>query len=358
MGSIVIFSKKLVKGGAEKQALTLARLLAEKKQDVVIVIWKKNKVDPRHLDFISDNALKYYGLEGNILQKSFRFKQILKKEKVSIILAYLTLANFISGLTRLFNKNIIAIGGIRTEKLPFVKLAFEKFVHNHLNNATIFNNYSARDKFEAKGFIPGKIIVIHNAITIPEYIERNRNSDEINIITVARYVEAKDFKTSLLAFAKLVENSADQKLKFLIVGYGPLESSIRSLIRTYNLSDKVMLIINPPNVGDYYQAADIYLSTSLYEGLSNSLMEAMVAGLPVIATDVGDNRYLIKDGFNGFLVGLRNVDEIVEKLGLLVKSEVRRNEFGINSRSLIKKEFNEDKLLSNYLDIIHKFEAN
>ena len=147
MGSIVIFSKKLVKGGAEKQALTLARLLAEKKQDVVIVIWKKNKVDPRHLDFISDNALKYYGLEGNILQKSFRFKQILKKEKVSIILAYLTLANFISGLTRLFNKNIIAIGGIRTEKLPFVKLAFEKFVHNHLNNSTIFNNFSSMDKF-------------------------------------------------------------------------------------------------------------------------------------------------------------------------------------------------------------------
>ncbi len=355
MGSIIIFSKKLVKGGAEKQALTLAKLLSTNNQDVVIVIWKKNKVDPRHLDFINENSLKYYGLEGNLLQKSIRFNKILKKEKASIILAYLTLANFISGVTRLFYNDIITIGGIRTEKLPFIKMVFEKFVHNQLNNATIFNNYSARDKFEIRGFKTEKVFVIHNAITIPTYIEPSRNNDEVTIITVARYVEAKDFRTSLLAFAKLVGNGVDQKLKFLLVGYGPLESSIRSFIRLYNLSDKVKLIINPANVNDYYRAADIYLSTSLYEGLSNSLMEAMVAGLPIIATDVGDNRYLVKDNFNGYLVGLKDVDEIVGKLELLVRSKAIRNEFGINSRSLIESEFNEDKLLANYLNLIDMF---
>lgn len=355
MGSIIIFSKELVKGGAEKQALMLAKLLTGKNLNIVIVVWNREKIDPAHLDFINDNSLKYFGLKGNPLRKFIRFNRILKKEKAFLILAYLTLANFLSGVVRIFNKHVYTVGGIRTEKLPWLKFIVEKFVHNKLNNATIFNNYSARNKFEARGFIPAKTIVIHNAISIPIYERQSWNSDGITIITVARYVDAKDFKTSLLAFAKLVKNYNNLKVRYLIVGYGPLESSIRSLIRSYNLVDKVQLIINPPNVSDYYQDADIYLSTSLYEGLSNSLMEAMVAGLPIIATDVGDNSFLVKDGYNGYIVDIRDVTETAIKLELLVRSEELRKRFGLNSRTLIKDEFSEDKLLINYLEIIKRF---
>ncbi|HQK70484.1 MAG TPA: glycosyltransferase [Bacteroidales bacterium] len=355
MGSIIIFSKKLVKGGAEKQALMLAKLLTGKNLNVVIIVWDREKIDHAHLDFINNNSLKYFGLKGNPLRKFIRFNRILKKEDAFLILAYLTLANFLSGVIRIFNKHIYTVGGIRTEKLPFLKFIVEKFVHNKLNNATIFNNYSARNKFETRGFIPEKIFVIHNAISIPTYERQSWNSGEITIITVARYVDAKDFKTSLLAFAKLTEDHNDSKIRYLLIGYGPLESSIRSLIRSYNLVDKVKLIINPPNVNDYYQNADIYLSTSLYEGLSNSLMEAMVAGLPIIATDVGDNSFLVKDGYNGYIVDIRDVTAIAMKLELLVRSEELRKRFGLNSRTLIKDEFSEDKLLINYLEIIKRY---
>jgi glycosyltransferase involved in cell wall biosynthesis len=65
-----------------------------------------------------------------------------------------------------------------------------------------------------------------------------------------------------------------------------------------NIMNRIKIFINPANIPDILNECDIYLSTSLFEGLSNSIMEAMVAGLPVIATDVGDNKYLVKDGFN------------------------------------------------------------
>src|SRR5664280_952701 len=90
-------------------------------------------------------------------------------------------------------------------------------------------------------------------------------------------------------------NNRALKFKYLIVGYGPLEKEIRHLAEELNLQKEVEILINPPNIPDILKTCNIYLSASLYEGLSNSIMEAMVAGLPVIATNVGDNCYLIKD---------------------------------------------------------------
>jgi len=162
MSSIVIFCKTLVKGGAEKQALSLAKLLADTGLNVVVVSWSRSKVDIQNKKFIDDNSLRYYGLSGSLLGKFVQFNGIIKKEGSSVVFSYLTLANFIAGVSRLFNKDLITIGGIRSEKLPFHKFLVERFVHNHLNVATIFNNYSGKERFESRGFDPGKIFVIHN----------------------------------------------------------------------------------------------------------------------------------------------------------------------------------------------------
>lgn len=353
--SIIVFCKTLVKGGAEKQALTLARLLSQRGLDVVIISWSKKKVDTLNLDFIKSNSLKYFGLSGGPLHKFIQFNRILKEENASVILAYLTLANFVSGVSRWFNKGIITLGGIRTEKFPVFKLFVEKLVHNHLNDATIFNNYSAKKKFELRGFDPDKIIVIHNAIRVKSAEIKKKNGNEINIITVARFVKAKDFKTALVAFKNLKENNPSCKIRYYIVGYGPMENRIKSDITRLDLTEEVELIINPPNVKHFLQRADIYLSTSLFEGLSNSLMEAMAAGLPLVATDVGDNRFLVRDGYNGYLVTPGDIPLITMRLESMLKSEDLRIKLGDNSFNLIKNDFSEEKLLTSYLKFINKF---
>lgn len=354
MSSILIFCKTLLKGGAEKQALTLSKLLTEKKTSIILINWCGDKIDAANLGYIKNNSIKYIGLSGNPLKKLIHFLKIVKDERISIILSYLSKPNLIAGISKLFNSNIKTIGGIRTEKLPYYKFCIEKFVHNHLNDATVFNNFAGKEKFEKKGFNPQKIHVIHNTIHVPTFEKRNDVIDGINIISVCRFVRSKDFRTALYAFKQLVEKNRDKKIKYYIVGYGPLENRIRLLTRNLNLQNEVEILINPPNIPDILKNCNIYLSTSLYEGLSNSIMEAMVAGLPIIATNVGDNRYLIKDAYNGFIVPCGDINLIVEKLEYLANSENIRNDLGNNSRLIIENEFSEEKFLENYFKLFSK----
>jgi glycosyltransferase involved in cell wall biosynthesis len=355
--NIAIFCKTLLKGGTEKQALMLSKLLAGQKTDVLLINWCSNKIDKENLGFIKNNSIKYVALKGNLFRKFFDFLKIIRDEKISFILSYLTLPNFVSGISKLFVKNVTRIGGIRNEKLPYYKFILEMWIHNNLNNATVFNNYAAKDKFIKRGFKSSKIIVIQNAIITDHKNGKEREPrSEIKIVTVSRFVKQKDFRTALYAFNELNKRNKDKALTYYLVGYGPMEQEIRSLSRDLKITERIKIFINPSDIIDILTECDIYLSTSLFEGFSNSIMEAMVAGLPIVATDVGDNKYLIKDGFNGFIVPCKNIGKIVEKLELLSESEDLRNDFGNNSRILIENKFSREKFLEDYLNLFSEIQ--
>jgi glycosyltransferase involved in cell wall biosynthesis len=354
---IAIICKTFLKGGAEKQALILTKLLVDKGIDVILVNWYGEKVDQRNLKFISDNSIRYYPMSGSYLKKLNKFQKILKHDEISIIISYLTLANFVSGVSKILNRNVITIGGIRNERLPYYKFLFEKLIHNYLNDATVFNNYSAREKFERRGFNPDKIYVIQNAIELKNpQLDSKSSNGEIKIITVGRFVKQKDYGTALKSFSNLVERNLDRQFRYYIVGYGPLEKDVRSMAEQLKIDNKIKIFINPPDVPSILKSSDIFLSTSLFEGVSNSIMEALVAGLPVVATNVGDNSYLVKNGKNGFLVPCRDVETIVDKLEYLSGSADKRNEFGKNSIKVVETEFSKMKLLDSYLSLFSKFQ--
>ncbi len=354
---IAISCKTLLKGGAEKQALILSKLLTENKIDVSLLNWYGDKVDPEYIKYIEDHSIKYIALNGSLIKKFFHFLRIIRGERISIIISYLTLSNFLSGVSKLFLKEIVTIGGIRNEKLPYYKFFFERWIHNNLNDATVFNNYSGKDRFIKRGFKSDRIFVIHNAI-IPSQINSNPRvlRSDIRILTVSRFVEQKDFRTALYSFKNLIDRNKDKDLSYYIVGYGPLEQEIRSLAKHLNISDRIKVFINPSNIPDILKDCDIYLSTSLFEGLSNSIMEAMAAGLPIVATDVGDNRSLVEDGFNGYLVPCKGINMIVERLGYLSKSEELRRKFGHYGLVKIRNEFSQEKMLENYLNLFSEFQ--
>ena len=112
---IAIICKTFLKGGAEKQALILAKLLVDSNIGVILVNWYGERVDQRNLKFISDNSIRYYPMSGSYLRKLNKFQKIVRHDEISIIVSYLTLANFVSGVSKIFNKEIICLGGIRNE---------------------------------------------------------------------------------------------------------------------------------------------------------------------------------------------------------------------------------------------------
>ncbi|HRS54399.1 MAG TPA: glycosyltransferase, partial [Bacteroidales bacterium] len=115
----------------------------------------------------------------------------------------------------------------------------------------------------------------------------------------------------------------------------------------------VSLIINPNNLNNYYQKADIYFSTSLYEGLSNSIIEAMEFSLPIVATNVGDNEYLIIEGQSGFLLPIKDAEGMSSKLKLLVDNPKQRVEFGHNAYRHLKNNFLEEIFKQKYINFIN-----
>ena len=354
MSSILIFCKSLVKGGAEKQAMITAKLLAQQGMSVSILIWDGSSMDRANLRFLEDQQISCSGLRGSPFNKFADFINYLRQKDVTLILSYLSLANFLGAIAGIYNKNLVTVGGIRSERLPLFKFIVERFVHNRLNNRTIFNSYAAKNHFEGRGFNSGKSVVIHNAVMTYRNNNIVRNDDEIILISVSRFIESKDYPTALKAFRYLIDKYPVKKMKYLIVGYGKCEKSIRALIKKYGLESNIQMIIDPPNIGELLARSDIYLSTSLVEGLSNSIMEAMAAGLPVVATDVGDNRVLIEDSKNGYTVPCRNSDVIAHKLEQLILSNDIRKKYGEYSYWKIRNEFTEKHMLKKYQELIEE----
>lgn len=350
--SVLVLCKTLRKGGAEKQAMIAAKLLSRQDIPVTIIIWNGNEMDTANLKYLEDQHIICIGLHGSLCKKLVDYRKYIIQHGITLIFSYLTLANSLSALVRLCRKEIITVGGIRSEKLPFIKFLVERYVHNRINDCTVFNSFAAKEGFVRRGFKTGKAFVIHNAVMTQPHAELFHNTNEIKLISVSRFVKSKDFSTALESFRFLVDKYPEQKIRFLIVGYGKCERYIRGLIREHGLGTRVDLLLDPPNIKELLTSSDIYLSTSLVEGLSNSIMEAMAAGLPVVATDVGDNRHLIEDSKNGYIVPCRKPEVIARKLEQLILSDEIRKKFGEYSHYKICAEFTEEQMLGKYMELI------
>lgn len=146
------------------------------------------------------------------------------------------------------------------------------------------------------------------------------------ILSVGILAKGKGFDT-LFRVAKRLPG-----LKFLIIGEGPLKSSLlRGHIKNVQLISKVPHQL----IHKYFQLADIFVLLSKHEGFPMVLREATAAGLPVLCTDVGDCSLLVKNGFNGYLVP-PSENQIVSILSQLAKTSQLRQSFSRNSRKMIR----------------------
>ena len=168
---------------------------------------------------------------------------------------------------------------------PFSKVyATHYFACSELAGKWLFGN---------KTFNAGKIKVVKNAIELEKFKfnenirnekrqELNIDKDTIVIGNVGRFVDQKNHKFLIKIFKQY--NMKNNNSVLLLVGQGPLEDKIKDQVKNLNLSNKVIFLGQRTDVNDLYQAMDIFILPSLYEGLGMVLIEAQVAGLPCIAS--------------------------------------------------------------------------
>lgn len=350
MNNICIFTNTLLSGGSEKQAVLLAKAL-NSKYNVWLVVYYGENVDQKLLDLVKENEIKIIFLFGLHPRRIYILHKFLKKYKISVIFSYLLTTNLIAAFVGKLAGIKYTIGGIRSSLLAPKKLPIQRFIHNYLNYKTIFNNYSGFKSLTTEGFKEKKSIVIPNCIEmINQPINRN-NKNTINILSVGRFHKSKDYYTALKTIQYL--KNKDFEIEYTIVGWGELENNIRKWIIELQLEKYVKIIINPSKLENYYIQADIFLQTSIFEGTSNTIMEAMNYSLPIVTTGVGDNDILVIHGKNGYLVNVKDISELSNNIQKLIQSYSLRTKFGEYSHYQLKMNYSNNIFRRKYIDLIN-----
>ena len=345
---VVVFVKNLTSGGAEKQAVMLANALHDAGINVEFAVFNAAHVHQKMRDMLSD-AVPFTAFEGKLRQRYSLFEEFLKSRDVNVIFSYLTAANAIAMAAAPQGTRVVT--GLRCSRLSLHKHIIDA-VASRLAAATVANSHSGCNWFTSKGFPKQKVEVIHNFIDPIHPYEAHAAGERVNVVCVGRFVPIKDLPTAIEAFG--LASKCDVPMRLTLVGYGPLEKSLRELVKRRGLDDSVEFVINPPNVEAYERHADIFLMTSKAEGLSNAIMEAMNADLPIVATKVGDADAMVKDGDNGILVQPGDVNSIAVALVELAADPDRRARMGFRSKEILRQHFGREVFTRRYLDLLER----
>ena len=181
-----------------------------------------------------------------------------------------------------------------------------------------------------------------------------RDHDDILVVgTVGRLTPVKDQQLLLRAADCLRREYPElgRRLRLLIVGDGPLHEQLDRLIEQLALQDMVWMAGDRDDVPALLQLMDVFVLPSLGEGISNTILEAMASGLPVVATAVGGNLELVEEGFNGSLFPAGDVQGFSTVLAALLQNDGERARQGINARERVCNRFDWNRTVNAYLGV-------
>ena len=177
-----------------------------------------------------------------------------------------------------------------------------------------------------------RIPVIYNPVNLSKFKEivPAKYDNMITLIIVARLYPQKNHKLLLEAFSQVIKENVQLK----IVGDGPMKNELIEYASNLGISKKVEFLGQRDDIPYLLKSSDIFVLSSLWEGLPLSVLEAMAAGLPIISTDVGGVRDIVKD--NGILVENGNAEKLCEVIIKLIDDSTLRGEMGKKSLEYAK----------------------
>lgn len=209
---------------------------------------------------------------------------------------------------------------------------------------------------ERTGISKKKIIAIANGIDFSLF-EHKRDDlvkgedigidkNDLVIGTVGRLVAVKDYETLIKAFSLVVKAIPNAKLMF--AGDGPLAEELGSLVKKLKIEEKVIFLGHHNDVHKLYKFMNVFVLSSLSEGMSNVILEAMASSVPVVATKVGSNPELIENGRNGFLVSVGDKIELARSIIGILSNPAEANKMGQAGFKRVQDSFTIDKMVNGY----------
>lgn len=207
------------------------------------------------------------------------------------------------------------------------------------SSATISNSQELKD-LALKTNPKQEIGVIYNGINTNYFkpdLQKKSQEEFIIMPGASRITARKGLRYLIEAVSKL--SKTYPKLKLKLIGDGNEKESLEELVRSLKIEEKVEFVGRVPHekVLRYYQEASVFVLPSLNEGMSNAMLEALAVGLPILATDTGGSKKVISEGQNGYIIKMKDSDDIVEKLEKILSDQELLRKMGENSRAQAEK---------------------
>ena len=320
-------------GGAERVITTLANEFHNRHYQVVMITTKekcneyKLAEGIKNIRVLTNKSSRVVGT----LQRLWQLRKNIKAEKPDCIVSFSAVTNIQILIASLFLRiKIIVSERVDPSRYPTSKIRRGlRMILYPLAYKIVFQTQDAMDYFPAR--IKKKGVIIPNPIR--ENLPMPYNGERSKVVVgVGSLGEQKNWKMSLEACRLFFRRKPDYKL--IIYGEGPLREKLQQEINNDNiLKDRVVLVGFVEDVVEKINNARMYISSSNYEGISNSMLEALATGVPTICTDcpTGGAKSVILSGYNGFLVQVGDYMEFSEKMLVLANDDEMCEQFTKNS---------------------------
>lgn len=218
------------------------------------------------------------------------------------------------------------------------------------------------------GIVPARVTQVYNGVDTERFAPCMKKSfdlfppgfaqeDSIVIGTIGRLQPVKDQATLIRAFAELIKGYPEisARMRLVIVGDGPLSGYLRSLAATLGVDKQTWFSGALNKVPEVLRTFDIFVLPSLSEGISNTILEAMASGLPVIATAAGGNLELVQDGYSGRFFEPGNIASLTRLLADYSINTLLRHTHASTARRIVIERFSLIAMVENYQSIYERY---
>jgi glycosyltransferase involved in cell wall biosynthesis len=285
--------------------------------------------------------------------KAQRFsRKLIKKNRYDICHAFFGIpCGFVA--MKLALPYIISLRG---SDVPFYNKRFEvmdKFVFRYMSiriwqkaERVIANSQGLR-KLALKSIPRQRISVIPNGVDLDEFkpLKKDSGKDYIHLISTGRLIERKGYAYLIKAL------KGEKDFKLTLIGDGDMRRALEEIAKENSVDAKFLGAVAHDKIPSYLNKADVFVLPSLNEGMSNSVLEAMACGLPIVATETGGSSELVNG--NGFIVKKESVKEIIKALQSY-KDDKRLIESHREASRRIAESMGWDKVAKAYYDVYNE----
>lgn len=351
--AVMLLASSLERGGAERQIVALANGLDPARFDVhVCSLSPDNPLASNLLSLVRFHVIeKRWKYDVSLLT---RVARLLKQLHIDVLHTFLFKAEMVGRLAGRLTGTPAVIASNRCPHLSWPKLRLwaDRAMSGYFD-MMVANSWAGRD-FEVtqQGIDPVRLIVIHNGVDTERFqpmdasqqraglgIDRNAK-----VVGMFAHFRGNKNQTMFLEAAARVSEICPEVV-FVCVGGADGEegetlfAAAKRLAEERGIADRVLFLGERHDVAELYNICDVKVLASFFEGTANVLLEAMACGLPIIATDAGDNARVVLNGETGLVVPIDDVDTITDCLGPLLTDDALRERMGHAGRARAEQEF-------------------